>query len=104
MKKVTIKKILFAMHFFIFGVAFTFIYNAICIHIADYIENSGVPFIFFFGGICILISVILGLLLGLFKKEYMIQSIIVILIGTPMAFIISIITFMIQWHFVMIDF
>lgn len=92
------------MYFPIYGVSFVYIYNAICIYVADFIENSGRPFIFFFGGICVLVSVILGWLLGLFKKEDRVQTLIVMLIGTPIAFIISIIAFMIQWHFVMIDF
>ena len=104
MKKNTIKKIVFAMYFPIYGVAYIYIYNIICIYVADFIENSRVPFIFFFSGICVLVSVILGWLLGLFKKEDRVQTLIMISIGTPIAFIISIITFMIQWHFVMIDF
>lgn len=45
-RKIQLKKIVFAMFFPIYGVAYTHIYNAICGYIADFIGDSGVPFIF----------------------------------------------------------
>ena len=47
------QKILFIMYFIIYGIVFTYIYSCDFIykHVDGFIKNSGVPFIFFFGGL-----------------------------------------------------